>query len=324
MGRRGKRVCWVVIVVSTAFIMGYLVKYGGADYARGAAPAPVATAALLETRPALPLAPTPARSNPPTVVRTRPAVIAPPTLPKPKAVVPAPTPLVPAANGRAQQSQPVIKFVQTEFDFGTVYQEQKVRHDYAFVNVGGAPLKITDAASTCSCAVDELPQKEIAPGQHGVIPVTFDSGRLRDRVTKHIYVTSNDPANPRTVLTLTAVVKVEAEINPAGVYFARLPVGKTADYSVNIRPAEVKQLRLRAFESSDAHVALARPLEQLRPGLDGGYTVVLRIGPYSEHKLVDAKVKITTDLKHQPVLTIPVYGWAVNEDHNESQGRTVR
>ena len=83
MGRRGKRVCWVVIVVATAFIMGYLVKYGGPDYAHSAAPAPVANATLVETRPALPPAPMPTPSHPATVVRTRPAVVAPPALPKP-------------------------------------------------------------------------------------------------------------------------------------------------------------------------------------------------------------------------------------------------
>ncbi len=310
---RGKQVGWVVIGVALAFIVGYLVKYGGPSYARGTAGYPPAGTGTSSTKssapPAAVIPPTPSAGLP--AANSCPAIDAPPPpAPKPKATAPSAA-LPPTKPGAPV---PAVKFAVTEFDFGTVYQEQKVRHEYAFVNAGKLPLRITNVVSTCGCAVGQLPEKEFAPGEHGVIPVTFDAGRLRNRVIKHIYVNTNDPANPRVVLTLKAVVKMEAEVQPSGVYFARLVQGRTAEFPVDIHPVGVSELRLRAFESSDPHIATTQPVEEIRPTEDGNYHVVLRIGPYPEPKLVDAKVKITTDLKHQPVLTIPVYGWVVSEE----------
>jgi len=333
MSTRGRKLSWVVVLVTTTFIAGYLVKYGGPSYARSAAPAPVLPVADVTPAPPPPTdtgdsgatcddtagapgqAPSPAPppaapAKGPAPARTRPGplVIAP--APAPKSAQPSrePPPVPGMDPSKAPPDAPRIKFDKPEHDFGTVYQEQTHKHDYAFTNVGKSPLKITNVVTTCGCAVGKVPDKEIAPGQGAVIPIILETGRLRNRITKHVYVTSNDPVTPRAVLTLTADVKLEADVIPSGIYFSRLLVGDKMERTLVIKPVEVKQLKLLKLESADPHIALTVPLEQLKPGVDGSYTLVFRIGPYSEPKLVDAKVKITTDCKHQTSLLIPFYG----------------
>lgn len=56
-------------------------------------------------------------------------------------------------------------------------------------------------------------QKRIAPGKFTEIKASFSSGSYRRRVTKHVYVTSNDPDERVVKLTITGIVKVGACIS---------------------------------------------------------------------------------------------------------------
>lgn len=62
-------------------------------------------------------------------------------------------------------------------------------------------------------------QKRIAPGRSTQIKASFSSGSYRRRVTKYVYVTSNDPDESTIKLTITGIVKVGASISvlPANV-----------------------------------------------------------------------------------------------------------
>ena len=68
-----------------------------------------------------------------------------------------------------------IAFEETDFDFGTVNDGEKVKHTYKFKNTGNEPLIIASAKGSCGCTVPKWPSEPIAPGQSGVIDVEFDS-----------------------------------------------------------------------------------------------------------------------------------------------------
>lgn len=75
----------------------------------------------------------------------------------------------------ADNSKAEIKFEKTTFDFGNVKEEGgPVTHEFTFVNSGSDPLKIISARAECGCTKPEFPQKEIAPGEKGVIKVTYN------------------------------------------------------------------------------------------------------------------------------------------------------
>lgn len=56
-------------------------------------------------------------------------------------------------------------------------------------------------------------QKRIAPGKFTEVKASFSSGRYKKRVTKYVYVTSNDPDESTVKLTVTGIVKVGASIS---------------------------------------------------------------------------------------------------------------
>lgn len=75
----------------------------------------------------------------------------------------------------AEKSKGEIKFEETTYDFGNVKEDGgKVTHEFSFKNVGNEPLKITDARAECGCTTPEYPKGEIAPGEEGIIKVTYN------------------------------------------------------------------------------------------------------------------------------------------------------
>ncbi len=109
------------------------------------------------------------------------------------------TPAVPAGPTTT------LKFEETEFDFGTVDQGEKVTHVYKFANTGNEPLIISNAKGSCGCTVPSWPKEPIPVGGSGEIQVQFDSKGKKNKQSKKVTITANtDPA--QTFLTIKGEV----------------------------------------------------------------------------------------------------------------------
>ena len=76
-----------------------------------------------------------------------------------------------------------ITFENTEHDFGTITQGDKVTYDFKFKNTGKSELLIKDAKGSCGCTVPEYPKDPISPGQEDIIKVSFNSaGKIGDQI----------------------------------------------------------------------------------------------------------------------------------------------
>lgn len=244
--------------------------------------------------------------------------------PKPADTVPPPTgstyrrmpaePRPVAAQGSAPRQRPVastgeaprIVFEEPVFDFGMMYQEEEVSYEFAFANQGNGPLRIDRVQSSCGCTAAIATQGEIAPGESGVISITFRSGRMRSRVTKHVYVESNDPLEPRATLTVTGEVREEVEVVPRGIYIGTMLVGEALERSVVIRPIDVESLEIVSVTVNHAALRVAEPVP-LEDG-SGGYRLDIQFGPVDSPGRISGKVIVRTNLEHSNELYIPIYG----------------
>ena len=84
-----------------------------------------------------------------------------------------------------------VQFEQTDYDFGSVKEGEKVKHTYKFTNTGSEPLIISSAKGSCGCTVPKWPAEPIAPGATGQIDVEFDSKGKPGKQTKRVTVTAN-------------------------------------------------------------------------------------------------------------------------------------
>ncbi len=98
--------------------------------------------------------------------------------------------------GNNNTNQPTFKFNEEEFNFGTIMQGDKIKHDFEFTNTGKEPLVISNAAGSCGCTVPEWPKEPIMGGAKAIIKVTFDSAGKQGIQDKTVTLQSNAKQNP--------------------------------------------------------------------------------------------------------------------------------
>ncbi len=103
---------------------------------------------------------------------------------------------------------PVIEFESTTFNFGTITEGESVSYTYKFKNTGKSNLIIRKIKASCGCTATQLDNNTIAPGETGSITVTFNSRGKKGQQNKSISVTTNDPDDARSRVSLWIKGKV--------------------------------------------------------------------------------------------------------------------
>lgn len=115
-----------------------------------------------------------------------------------------------SAQGAAEK-QAVIKFDKTEYDFGKILQGEVVSCTFHFTNAGDAPLLITNVDKSCGCTASEYSREPIAPGESGLVKITYDSKGHHGFQSKTLVVRAN--TNPaQTVLRVKAEVRTPEQL----------------------------------------------------------------------------------------------------------------
>lgn len=103
---------------------------------------------------------------------------------------------------------PSMKFTKDTIDFGKVKQGKVLTHVFMFTNEGDSTLTIKRVRQSCGCTAVLLKDKEIPPGKTGEVKVTFNTRGYANKVSKYIYIDSNDPEQPSKRLTVSALIEV--------------------------------------------------------------------------------------------------------------------
>ena len=133
-----------------------------------------------------------------------------------RAVTEAPveTPAAKAESPPAVEQGPKIKFENIVCDLGDIGPGSKNICDFEFTNVGDSLLKITDVSKTCGCTPFTLKKSEFAPGESGVLQVSYNASSRPGPITKHLRVSTNDQTNPQTNLTVKAKITEAVSYEP--------------------------------------------------------------------------------------------------------------
>lgn len=92
------------------------------------------------------------------------------------------------ANGQAE-----ITFYETEYNFGTLIQGEKVAHKFKFKNTGEGNLVISNVKPSCGCTSPQWTREPVKPGEEGYVELTFDSANKNgiQNKTARIYANTN-------------------------------------------------------------------------------------------------------------------------------------
>lgn len=104
---------------------------------------------------------------------------------------------------------PILRFEETEHDFGRIIEGETVSFDYKFKNTGKTDLVIADVSTSCGCTVPSYPKTPIGPDEEGTIKVAFNSKGKRGFQAKNIVVVANTQPN-------TTLLRVKAQVVAPG------------------------------------------------------------------------------------------------------------
>ena len=104
---------------------------------------------------------------------------------------------------------PVFRISSNTYDLGKIKGSTQNDVEFTFKNEGKRDLIIRHIRSTCGCTAVQQGNQGVGikPGESSTIKATFNSGGYTGKVTKAIYVYTNDPKNSEIVLMINAEVE---------------------------------------------------------------------------------------------------------------------
>ncbi len=110
------------------------------------------------------------------------------------------------------ENAPVFNIHASTVDLGEMPGKTKKEVEFKFTNDGKSDLIIRHIRSTCGCTAVQQGNLGVGikPGESSSIKAVFNSGGYKGKITKAIYVYTNDPKKSEAVLMLTANVEQES------------------------------------------------------------------------------------------------------------------
>jgi hypothetical protein len=104
---------------------------------------------------------------------------------------------------------PVFKVASSTFDLGKIKGSTQNEVEFKFANEGKSDLMIRHIRATCGCTAIQNGNQGVGikAGESSSIKAVFNSGSYNGKVTKAIYVYTNDPKLSEVVLMLSADVE---------------------------------------------------------------------------------------------------------------------
>lgn len=104
--------------------------------------------------------------------------------------------------------QPKIQFDKIIHDFGNIKEmDGRVTGRFEFSNVGDSTLTLVSVKPGCGCTAANYTKTAVAPGERGFIDATYDPRNRPNGFSKGITVTTNEPTNNTTRLTIKGFVE---------------------------------------------------------------------------------------------------------------------
>ncbi len=219
----------------------------------------------------------------------------------------------------AQPSQPAPKLVveNPKYDFGSMDIDEKVSHVFRISNTGDDLLTIKEGESSCGCVVSDLELADIPPGGSSKITIKWKSRQRLGQFTETASFSSNDPAQPEFTLTITGQVTARIRVIPPELVLNGISTNESAGGQVRLLCYQDKPWQVLGHQweeganASNFQMTLeSLSTEQLKEetGAQSGYLIKVTIKPGLPYGLFQQKIRLTTDLKFRPEITIPVQG----------------
>ncbi|MDD5064771.1 MAG: DUF1573 domain-containing protein [Phycisphaerae bacterium] len=206
----------------------------------------------------------------------------------------------------AVKDKPAITFENVVNDFGNIAPGSKNVCEFKFTNTGKGLLKITEVSKTCGCTPYTLEKKEYAPNETGTLKVEYHASSQTGSVRKTLHVSSNDQANPRVELIITAEVVSKISFLP-----------KKLDLVLNKENAGCPAITIKSLDGQPFSIKEVKSVGRLKPlerAITADYSSPVRATEFVLKPKVDVeklreesggRLEITLTHPESPMISIP-------------------
>ncbi len=199
----------------------------------------------------------------------------------------------------------------TSIEFGEFIQGQKAQKVVQLKNIGMDTLRIGEVKAACGCTATLLSKKNLGPGEMSDLSITFDTHAYTGRVTKQVYIASNDSANPKLTISFTANITPVLMISPQYFAFEKATMDTTMYRTINIKNGLQKEsVKITSVHSDSSAIKLTLLKNELMPGEQT--QLQAEFHPTKPGSL-QGDVELTTDHPNLPVLKIHYYSWVTKK-----------
>ncbi|MCF6148124.1 MAG: DUF1573 domain-containing protein [Candidatus Kuenenia sp.] len=203
---------------------------------------------------------------------------------------------------------PNIKFDEYKYNFGKIYSGEKVTHKFKFKNLGNGELIIDKVKSSCGCTAALSSKKNLKKNEEGEIEVRFNSGKYVGKITKSIFVHSNDPVNPKVKLAIEVKIIEEVSVNPRRINFGIVRMGGSCSQNIEIKTLPESDIKILKVETSFPYIKLT---EKNKNESVCNYDVMLR--GMEEFGKFNGFIFVHTDSKKKPRIDVPFNGEVIGD-----------
>ncbi len=212
----------------------------------------------------------------------------------------------PAAVGKLPTAaSQAAKTEALEFDFGKAWAGDTVTHTFEVPNPSDRVLGIRSVNTTCGCTTTGTYDRQVQPGQAWKLEAALNTHGRQGKISKAITVTTDDPGRPQIELVLQGEVRPRFELSPAAAGLGALMAGSRVKRTLTITN---KQAAPVAFTPGAPDPGgLKTTLREIEKGQR--YELDIETVPPLMEIASFPPITLKTDLKEEPTVTIPVYGY---------------
>ena len=208
---------------------------------------------------------------------------------------------------RSGATQPAaLRVDDAKFDFGKIWDSDKVEHTFEMVNTGDRPVTILDIQTTCGCTKSHEYEKEVPPGGTWKLPIEFVAkGNLPGKTSKSITVKTNDAGRPQVVFQLDGEITLRLDVKPTrAVMFGTVRRDATVRKTLTITNQGEEPVTLKNAKVDSERLKVS--LREVEAGRK--YELDVETVPPLTVANIGGKITVETGLKYMPELLIIAVG----------------
>jgi hypothetical protein len=196
-----------------------------------------------------------------------------------------------------------------EHDFGTVGQNEVLRHTFRVANRSERVVEGIVAIPECGCNVAALSATRLEPGQSATLDVEFHTLNLFGRMRKTVRLVTREADRGEAVIVLRIAIEKGLLVTPSAVSFRDVLHGTAPKAHFTLRwyeglgvPFEIRSVEVPGFEF-ETDVA---PFRDAKDPLCKGWLVGLRFREPPPIGMFSAEALVRTTHPDHPEVTLPV------------------